>query len=76
MGEQQTAKGMSEKIDNPMKRIKVLITENRRLRIKQTAWIEALCHLRSRIDQTERHIKDNDKEIKKLRQSIYDFRQA
>ena len=62
---------MNEKTDNPMKRIKTLITENRRLRIKQTAWVEALCHLRSRIDQTERHIKDNDKEIKELRKKLY-----
>ena len=67
---------MSEKKNDSMARIKVLINENRRLRIKQTAWVEAACHLRSRIDQTERHIKDNDKEIKKLRQCIYDFRQA
>lgn len=62
---------MNEKTDNPMKRIKTLITETRRLRIKQTAWIEALCYLRSRIDQTERHIKDNDKEIKELRKKLY-----
>ena len=62
---------MSEKKNESMARIKTLINENRRLRIKQTAWIEALCHLRSRIDQTERHIKDNDKEIKELRKKLY-----
>ena len=62
---------MNEKKNDSKARIKDLTNENRRLRIKQTAWVEELCHLRCRIDQTELHIKHNDKEIRELKKQLY-----
>lgn len=53
-----------------------LIRENKKIRIKQTAMVEMVCHLRTRIDATEREIKDNDKKIKKLKKEYWQTKYA
>lgn len=58
------------------KEVKHLIHENKKIRIKQTAMVEMVCHLRTRIDATEREINDNDKKIKALKKEYWHTKYA
>ena len=58
------------------KEVKHLIRENDKIRIKQTAMVEMVCHLRTRIDATEREICENDKKIKELKKEYWHTKYA
>ena len=62
---------MNENKKEIKEKINSLIKANYRLRTKQTAWIEVVCNLRTRISESERKISANDKEIKELKKQLY-----
>ena len=62
---------MNENKKEIKEKINSLIEANNRLRTKQTAWIEVVCNLRTRISDSERKISANDKEIRELKKLLY-----
>ena len=51
--------------------VKSILEKNKRERIKQEAMVEMVCHLRTRIDEAERRIAANDKELRKFKKEYY-----